>query len=84
MSTVIGPNEWASVTALFYSFSTYAEANNEPVGSSKRFSQRLDGLHFERRTQNNKRGFLGIGLKPEPGPRAYGEAEEPEPKVPPF
>jgi putative DNA primase/helicase len=65
---------WTPVTQLFYSFQYWAETNKEHVGTSKKFSQKLETMGFERMKQNGKRGFLGIRLKAEPGPiRAEGE-----------
>jgi putative DNA primase/helicase len=59
------PNAWEKTTALFASWSAWAEKAGEYVGSLKRFTERLKsrencGISFHRRIDG--RGFAGIRL----------------------
>jgi putative DNA primase/helicase len=63
-----GPNESATMAALFKSWTEYALANGEKPGTTKWFSQAMQRFGFEsvKHTPgaNEKRGFTGVGLKP--------------------
>jgi putative DNA primase/helicase len=62
---------WTPATALFDSWRRWAESNQEPAGSQKKFSQALESHGFvsERRrvqaAKNPLRGFLGICIVPD-------------------
>jgi len=60
---------------LFASWKAWAEAAGEFVGAQKGFSQKLiaKGYEAKRLTTGNKAGFVGIGLKPPPETRRYGD-----------
>lgn len=55
------PNGFVTVAELFGSWSTWASANGEEEGSSKRFSQRLVAMGFRPdRRKEGGRGFKGL------------------------
>ena len=56
---------WASVADLYASYSHHTEQAREHVDTKRRFSERLEGLGYERerRGKNQDRGFHGITLK---------------------
>jgi putative DNA primase/helicase len=60
---VVGRSHEASSSALFKSWSIWAELAKEPVGSQKRFSQALISRGFKPKKYGDGRsGFLGITL----------------------
>lgn len=50
-------------TALFKSWSVWAERNGEYVGSAKRFKEKLPNYHVEEGRSNSARGFKGLSIK---------------------
>jgi putative DNA primase/helicase len=54
-----GPDEWTEVGILFASWTEYADAMGEFVGSAKRFSQRLEA-HGYTPLRSDQRGFRGL------------------------
>jgi putative DNA primase/helicase len=68
----LGPNEWTSSSALFGSWTAWAQKTGEVVGSQKAFLHKLEGLRFlsfNRKRPNNRKdenpvsGFDGIRMK---------------------
>jgi putative DNA primase/helicase len=62
--TTHDPQRWESATALFGSWSAWADKAGEAIGTQKAFSQRLenrDGITSMRKM--NGRGFQGVRLK---------------------
>jgi putative DNA primase/helicase len=60
------PNAWANSTALFASWTLWAEKAGEPIGKQRSFSQNLEnrsGL-TPKRDNSGHRGFQGICIKP--------------------
>ena len=53
-------NAWESSSELFASWTAWATAAGEPVGSQKRFSQTLETRGFTRRRTEDAQGFLGL------------------------
>ncbi len=59
--------------ALFGSWRAWAERAGELPGSQKLFAQVLEARGFQpRRLPNDRRGFLGIAVKPEPDDGRWG------------
>jgi putative DNA primase/helicase len=56
------PNAWTSSTYLFGSWSTWATATGEFVGSQKKLSQKLEDRGFVKKDTNKAKGFLGLRL----------------------
>ena len=56
------PNAWTSSTQIFGSWSTWATAAGEFVGSQKKLSQKLEDRGFTKRDTNKAKGFLGLRL----------------------
>jgi putative DNA primase/helicase len=65
------PNAWSSSAELFASWTAWATAAGEPVGSQKRFSQTLETRNFTRRKTEVAQGFLGLRVRKEPDPRPW-------------
>jgi len=65
------PNAWAPSRALFASWTSWATAAGEPVGSQKRFSQTLETRGFTRRKTEVAQGFIGLRVREEPVPRSW-------------
>jgi putative DNA primase/helicase len=60
------PNDTASSSALFKSWSKWATAAGEFTGSQKRFSQLLEGRGFVKSHERTGAQFQGIALIPVP------------------
>lgn len=63
---LIGPKYWSASRTLFQDWRNWSERNNEPPGSQKTFTQRLEsraGISYARKGSAGTRGFAGIGLK---------------------
>jgi putative DNA primase/helicase len=58
---------WAKSTALFASWSEWANKAGEPVGTQKRLAQALSARGFISQRRERGRGFLGLREKPIPG-----------------
>jgi putative DNA primase/helicase len=56
---------WTAATMLFADWRNWCERNQEPAGSQKRFSQRLQDRGFVRDRAQGTRGFKGIALLPD-------------------
>ena len=65
------PNAWVSSSDLFASWTAWATAAGEPVGSQKRFSQTLETRGLTRRKTEVAQGFLGLRLRAKPDPRPW-------------
>jgi P4 family phage/plasmid primase-like protien len=57
---------WASATALFSDWKTWAESNREYAGSQKRFSENLAARGFAQVRTKAARGFGGVRLQTSP------------------
>jgi putative DNA primase/helicase len=62
---------WESSAALFASWTAWATAAGEPVGSQKRFSQTLETRGLTRRKTEVAQGFLGLRLREKTDPRSW-------------
>lgn len=62
------PNCSQTSAALFASWRTWCEQNQEYAGSHKRFSQNLEERGFNREHGRSGNRFVGIGLRVEGGP----------------
>lgn len=61
---VLGPQYFASSTALYEDWKKWCEASGEFVGSQRLFSQKLEQhAQLEKRRTELTRGFMGIALK---------------------
>jgi putative DNA primase/helicase len=60
------PNAWEKTTALFVSWSTWAEKTGEYIGSQRRFNERLESRGMITHRRDNIRGFVGLRLLPQP------------------
>jgi len=66
------PHRMATTQELFASWSAYAKAANEPAGTERAFSQRLEKHGFVRKNKvpsfdgKRVRGFSGIEVRPDP------------------
>jgi putative DNA primase/helicase len=59
------PNRWESSTALFGSWSGWANKNGESIGSQKAFSQKLeDRAGLTKHVTNAGKGFYGLRINP--------------------
>jgi putative DNA primase/helicase len=58
------PAAWTARDDLFRSWSMWATAAGEFVGSSRKFLSALETRGFEDARQNNRRGFRGLRLRP--------------------
>ena len=65
------PNAWVSSSDLFASWTAWATAAGEPVGSQKRFSQTLETRGLTRRKTEVAQGFLGLRLREKPDSRSW-------------
>lgn len=57
------PSAWATATALFASWKTWAARAGEFVGTTKRFSQNLETRGFQPFRKMNGRGFQGLSIR---------------------
>jgi hypothetical protein len=57
------PNLQASPTALFGSWSAWATAAGEPIGTMRRFSTTLEARGFEKSRTRESKVFVGIRPK---------------------
>jgi putative DNA primase/helicase len=69
------PTLWDTSTNLFQSWKTWALANGEEPGTSKRFSQAMQRHHFAPFRKDKARGFRGIEVKPEPVSKHWSDME---------
>jgi putative DNA primase/helicase len=62
--TVLDPNSWEPTADLFGSWTSWAKAAGEQIGSQKRFVQTLEAAGFAaaRNREQTKRGFDGLRL----------------------
>jgi putative DNA primase/helicase len=68
---VFGPNAVLTKAKAFESWKAWAEASGEFVGNKRRLCERISTLpkvDEGRLGKNRDEAFLGIGLRPEPGP----------------
>jgi putative DNA primase/helicase len=65
------PNAWTSSTLLFGSWSAWATAAGELVGSQKRLSQKLEDRGFTKKDTNKAKGFLGLNLHLDDEPTSH-------------
>lgn len=56
------PSAFETTTALFNSWKSWAERNNEPAGGSKRFGQALEQHGFRREKREKGNGFIGLNI----------------------
>jgi putative DNA primase/helicase len=63
-ATTSDPNAWEATKDLFSSWTSWAIAAGEQVGSEKRFAEALEGARYVRakNREQTKRGFKGIKL----------------------
>jgi putative DNA primase/helicase len=59
------PNAWSSSSSLFASWSAWATAAGEFVGSQRKLTQSLENRGFNVRNTNKARGFSGLCVVPE-------------------
>jgi putative DNA primase/helicase len=59
--------EFTKVSVLYTDWRQWCERGGLPVGSTKAFSQRLGERGFQSDHKRGGRGFVGIGLRVEPG-----------------
>jgi putative DNA primase/helicase len=60
------PSTWEQSSALFASWTSWAEQTGEFAGSMKRFAQTLEGRGFCRHKMNRGQGFYGLRLRVDP------------------
>jgi len=61
------PNNFATSTALFVSWSEWASTNGETVGTLKRLQGQLESKGFEPDRKKYGRGFMGLRIMPSYG-----------------
>ncbi len=59
------PNAWESSAAIFASWSAWATAAGESVGSQKQLNQKLEKRGFEKKRTNKSQGMTGLRIMPE-------------------
>jgi putative DNA primase/helicase len=64
------PNAWESSMAIFASWSAWAAAAGEYVGSQKQLTQKLEKRGFVGKRTNKSQGMLGLRILPEEPPRS--------------
>jgi putative DNA primase/helicase len=69
------PNDTALSSALFKSWSAWANRTGEFVGSQKRFSQALEDRGFQKKHGRTGAQFLGIAVTPDPASAPCWERE---------
>ena len=69
------PNDSALSSALFKSWSRWATAAGEFIGSQKRFSQALEDRGFIKQRLGPGMQFNGVAVIPEPAPTPYWETD---------
>jgi putative DNA primase/helicase len=69
----LDPNAWASSSSLFASWSAWATAAGEFVGSQRRLTQALETHGFTVRNTSKARGFSGLRVVPEEPANTYWE-----------
>ena len=71
------PNAWESSAALFASWSAWADAAGEPVGTQKKLTQALnDRDGFTIKNTAKARGLNGLRIIPREPPQTYWEGSE--------
>jgi putative DNA primase/helicase len=65
------PNEWTSSTCLFASWTGWATAAGEFVGSQKKLTQKLEDRGFTKKDTNKAKGFQGLRLIPDERPETH-------------
>jgi putative DNA primase/helicase len=65
------PNTWTSSTLLFGSWSAWATAAGEIIGSQKKLSQKLEDRGFTKKDTNKAKGFIGLNLIPDEEPTSH-------------
>ena len=68
-------SNWESSSALFASWTSWAEGAGETAGSQRRFAQTLESRGFQSQRKMNGRGFLGIHIKGLDEPERYWKRE---------
>jgi putative DNA primase/helicase len=70
------PSAWEQSTALFASWSAWAERTGENAGSMKRFAQTLESRGFTRHKMNRGQGFYGLRIDADSEPQTYWDRRE--------
>jgi putative DNA primase/helicase len=66
------PNAWTSSSALFASWSAWAIAAGEAIGSQKALTAKLETKSFIKKDTNKAKGFIGLRVIPDEPPRPIG------------